>query len=1622
MTTSKIKKAFVAVMCFVLALSIGLVGITQLIAKATEDVKYVSEIRLYRCGSDDDAPSDAKKWFEDNGYISSGMELNPGTSTGEDVYLGYKTTTNKDMAIRDIRILPMDTGYQVYDYKEITDYLVKENYGTAYTLDSASSEFIVNYEAGSPKALEAYEGLNLFYVLDNNKKVKLGDYILSGKTDVSFFAKVVLKASTGTLNAIIGFLNIGIAPYLNEYDDEAEEEVTTNWAESLSHSQLWADIDSGLSTDDINDLHKKYNDDGKKLFAQLQDFTTCYENAAARYKKDPDSVEDSTGMETLEAAVENMDDVTVEDNDSAYLSAFDTLNEYDFNDNMKLGDWLIRMGKQTSDEVDLIQFYPVLESMSEAQVSISTVGGFMSAVSNLSENNESEKFSDTIPEIKAAIKEYNNGDCVSLWDNSDDDIDDATIAYTSDAIRKQSAMNSIGEKSKFDILSEKIETVMKWINIGLGVAYVATFVAKIVVVGVAKIATAYACAALGSFCTSALSVIAAISTACFWVGIVVLACSIGWMIGSWIGSLINGKVKDLHHTTKPEFVFDAADTADGIITVKYNSVLNDDGNVGDINCEEQYRWCIMCTTTDSRIGSPIRADENGNVFKLVKGDSASVNGYDCVRYFGERGPGDCNAYCEKNKVNGCFVHYRTEKSIENEVEETVDPQPEEDPDSESKDESDDDSQETITNKNYIGDLIVVTGESADEARAQITKKSGAFYTIDYNLTPDMDHYTYLAYTMTNDKSKAITDIRVAPYQGQTNKISYGDIVYTYANNMGIAISVDDEKTKPTSDALYYTRDEKAGSPISPDDIHCVRNIDDAKPGWEPVTLFCGMPYDFNVCYENIGEEGYFTGRSTSKSNGWPERDSVYVFFKPEVTYTSGEKYLSGIYFIGGYDVSKTAALLWSQTTEKISHLKDKINEDEYSTIYKTNIAHSADIDMDSGNDDLRRWLCYRYTYNPKRAIYDIATCYGTTYSDTLSYSISKINSEGNTLNYVACNSLEQQAIDGSIKMENSRILHPSNAYINSVALLCSKLDIDADIDDGYTKTLPEGIPFGYDKSDFIPTGLYVSGHTEGLNPLKLSDVVITNKEHKGVAVEDKITSDVSSEKTLAGTEALGEFHSIYEIKNPNSLNPFNLTYPTWYDDDDDRCDPEDNVFMYIRGSKATKKKYISALSVGTLSREQYKETNKSASDGELKGVDSVAEYQAMLGAASNCVDEIVPTNLSINQSDTWYKRQDDGKAEKEAPEDKPATYIGVTRTNDPEKAIKGVLLYKNKDNVSAKQIIIDGVKYECCGTQMPIYMDGVKYFLYTTTNEGVMPGAPIEDIVIDSNPIVANCATALVGDSEHSIPYGDSTLSSFIHMKYEHIKGEFYNKLYIGVGTNKKAALCDLLTQECVEFVDIDLNTGISGSSVYLGYRTGKVDWDDINSSATEKSRKNKLNNAYLEAIYDVVVTVDEPYKPEGIVTNENIYYKPVSSNNLNYSSTNKQGGEIYMYYSTQFWSKNYNNDYRASTLLPMNVFSAPYSQLAFARYDRVPYNSSLASTTETGNSPIKWEYVMQSNNTFPADLNAGMASINDDDYANDVRITMFAQRADGSTKPSAEITGGFVSSSMDVGEAYIEK
>ena len=273
----------------------------------------------------------------------------------------------------------------------------------------------------------------------------------------------------------------------------------------------------------------------------------------------------------------------------------------------------------------------------------------------------------------------------------------------------------------------------------------------------------------------------------------------------------------------------------------------------------------------------------------------------------------------------------------------------------------------------------------------------------------------------------------------------------------------------------------------------------------------------------------------------------------------------------------------------------------------------------------------------------------------------------------------------------------------------------------------------------------------------------------------------------------------------------------------------------------------------------------------------------------------------------------------------------------------------------------------------------------------------------------------------------------FIKGKYESDKS-FYNKIYTASGNSAKEAQLRLLEQGCTEYLDMDLNKNGGGKYIYFGYRSYGLNEKVIKMASSEETRAAEIEKQKQEAVYDIICTVGEPFHPEGIMTDRyQLYYVPVAKEDSNHNliGTNlnegTSGPEIYMYYTSPFVAKRYNevamsDPNKSLSTMPKDNLKSPLTKIAFAEYDYVPYSAELVKQSPGSDQPVAWEYVLKKDYSAPAELNEGVIHFDSSHMMGDNRISMFVQREDGFVKGAAEITGGYLTSSVIENHLYLEK
>ena len=1628
---------------------------------AANKVYYISDIQIFQAPDE----GEAKRLCESDGYICAPKNLNAGT--GKDaVFMGYKLTEDKRDAICDIELLHMNGGYQIKDYAQANADLEKSNYGTAETMYASANEFIVNYKNGSPKAVEAYEGLNLFKVPEADN-AKLGDYILNKKASKEFFAKLITHASSGAVIAITNFLATGLTPYEKGKDPKTGEKVDVTWADNVKDSNLWGIIeDPDLSKDELDEYDKDMGDEARELHKQLQRFATNFEKGEAVFneKKYVEEAKESS----IDDIVKNADKPSEEDNAMAFVHAYNFLNKYQANDSMPLGEYLVEIGKQTSDQVDLKRLYPIIDSMTHAQSRMAGMAGLTSVISNLGENKEDENVKTIIEKAKQKLQEELKEESFSIWVNTNPEMADKKVAFTSDALRIHAAGQLINAEAsnKWDDTKKTINEVLKWIDVGSCAITLLTWLAgEYGIVGGLAVALKSSVSVVATTVTSIASKMIAISAAVTsWAGLfalVVLAFTIWFYVITLIIDYVQ-RNKPKEYTQMADFAVDARVVNDKSYSLLYKAVKDNRGRIADLNAyQAQNGWVCMYISDDPNSGSPIRADENGNIFNITYGDAGKQNGCDCATFFGQITPGNCNTGAKKDEVNGIYINYYTEKSLANRAASG----------------NTGTSSADKSSKLYYSDMVVRSGKSESSVKARLVNEGFLIY--DQNLCPEArdamigeDQYSYIGYKTTNNPDMAIRDIRVATYTTEKS-MSFGQITYACAGHLGYpAETKDDDKNLPNDlDGLYYTTRKEAGTPIEVGKLHLVSLHSDAKPGWEPVTTFSGLPYNFATSrYSSQSSDGAgryrsspysYTGYATT--DDWePKNKRSYMYYEPEETYTEGTKYLSGVFFAFGTD-SENGPGYYEAPEDVIRHLFEELSDNPFieqpNGCKDVNLAQSfyyKGFIVDSNQKHMRMY--YAWTYNPYRALTDVQAYRGEPYISKLPYSISKAiayqskpsGSASATATYAASSVIIQRCI--GMKEANIRAIAPENAYMAPNGLLGDDVET---VYYGFTREDQGSLKTADGVMPWLPTNLYVTGYVKDAPRLTLDDVVVSKNRHDATNNNGVITCDVSEEITLAGSKPSGDFNSVQELKDPYKLEAFNVALPSWtdgsgrpkYSDSENGSyfHPGEKVYMYIK-HETVKKRYISRIFVGASSREDSKSTDKNV----LNEYDKQVDLLAMIASTAAASDEMIPFDVAGDPAKSWTRTLIPNYEPKTPYGGDPAAYVSVARTDDIDKAIKSIVLYRSDAKAVPDQQQFNSAVYYCASNTTPIKMsDNKTYYIYYSYNQGTVPGKPFTELNISENVFISGFATALVVDkadvteedpelhkskvTQAAEFKGDLNHTVFIKGKYETDR-IFYNKIYTASGNSAKEAQLSLLEQGCTEFLDMDLNKNGGGKHIYFGYRSYGLNEKEINMLRSAEAKANEIEKQKQEAVYDIICTVGEPFHPDGIMTERyQLYYAPVAKEDSNHNliGTNLNEGttgpEIYMYYTTMFAAKRYNekamNDTNKSlSAMPKDYLKSPLTKIAFAEYDYVPYSTDLVKQSPGSDQPAAWEYVLKKDYSAPAELNEGAIHFDSSHMMSDNRISMFVQREDGFVKGAAEITGGYLTSSVIETQLYLEK
>lgn len=527
---------------------------------------YISDIRIGSDSSSDAAGIQrAKDSLTNLGYTVIEGNLNDGTGNGC-AFVGYKTTTNKDEAITDLKMMNMDGGYELNNYYSLFSQYKSSINDQAKGLGVAIDEFKSNLAKNSKGAKWAYEKLN-YLVVSTAGDMPLGDYLLSSDRTTSDYYDIILKCDPTILTYILSQVTVAVAD---------------------CGSDTWLQRFGNLNASEMRFSDTDYYDRAMMIYPTVKNFATDCVNAFLALDTD------MSGMTDEEKTA-----------NAQLVTAGNTLNEYEY-DGTGIGDILANTALFASD------LYPLVYVLTPGQLSMLSMTGMQMLIAglmNLSDGAD-EAYASAEAEIADQIQ-YVKG--IDLWTNIVQNVmQDKEIAVTSAAARKMAAQDNIDALAKTDKNMHYADTALKIIQVALplgllmmqlswkfiAASYGVSFALSSVV---SSLGTAF-CAGMGGV----------IAGTIFSVGAIVFVVAIAALIAVAIYYIYRAwKSDNVTLSSIPLDMYDYAevyDTESGggtkDVYIAYVAALDQNGSAADLNLGKGKKWNALYISYDENAGSP----------------------------------------------------------------------------------------------------------------------------------------------------------------------------------------------------------------------------------------------------------------------------------------------------------------------------------------------------------------------------------------------------------------------------------------------------------------------------------------------------------------------------------------------------------------------------------------------------------------------------------------------------------------------------------------------------------------------------------------------------------------------------------------------------------------------------------------------------------------------------------------------------------------------------------------------------------------------------------------------------------------------------------------------------------
>ena len=605
-----------------------------LTASAATNEQFLSDIALVY----EDSVEDAQAAIAGTDWKLYNKDLNPNADYMFDdgVYLIYKTSTNVEDAITDLRVMDMYGGYATTNYQKQLENSRNQYMQAIADLRKATDEFKTLYNAGDDMAELAYRQMNYYKDVrtENGTEtdMKMGDFFLNMPTDDKI-VQVMMEGNSVVVSNLISLLAVGIS-------GASGTTLATRIAEKYAIKDTLTD--------------EEYHEDAKSL-------ATSFETIKAKLIRF-DALKEEYNFED--------DDMTEEEYVflTEYATIADLMTIIQFGETT-LADFI----KGTWTTKDL---YPIVAAFTPGQKALVGMGQIETVLKYSSPSKPIEELTKAVEEVEKEIKDENgNLKVFDVYAGVDREIFKGDFAMTTEAERQQALTGKTWDMS--DATSRSVGMTVGYIISGvvdLAIAGTAAGIAIKTAVLKSSIATAGAAlkkvAAINRVSSIAVEKAAtekALATfTAKWGAIqtpmAVVAIAFALILAGGYGLATWYNYYNPDYLEIPTTLIDVKETDLGDKYVKYNAAKVFNGEEGqevaDFNAYEGKEWIALYYTKDATAGNCLTPnfvyrENNNTVSKRHQG----------ISMFGEDNAFNLNSHVYNDDAAGIYltVRYSTTK-------------------------------------------------------------------------------------------------------------------------------------------------------------------------------------------------------------------------------------------------------------------------------------------------------------------------------------------------------------------------------------------------------------------------------------------------------------------------------------------------------------------------------------------------------------------------------------------------------------------------------------------------------------------------------------------------------------------------------------------------------------------------------------------------------------------------------------------------------------------------------------------------------------------------------------------------------------------------------------------------